>query len=104
MTWTDIWAGADFEFENPGGKLTELLNHQKFLKNETVFRLVQQGVCCNTIGTTEDAGATEMAMLKFITRCGVDYEKIRKNHLPVQMTRFLFDSSRKRMSTILDLN
>lgn len=35
-------------------------------------------MCCNTEGDLSNAGATEMAMLKFISyKCGVDFEKIR---------------------------
>lgn len=49
-----------------------------------------------------DAGATEMAMLKFIKRCEVDYEAVRKTYLPKEYLRFQFDSSRKRMSTIIE--
>jgi magnesium-transporting ATPase (P-type) len=40
-------------------------------------------------------------MLKFSYRCGYDYVKLRKD-LP-QVHRFLFDSARKRMSTIVQL-
>ena len=43
-------------------------------------------------------------MLKFITRCGVDYEAIRKQYLPKDLMRYGFDSSRKRMSTFLEID
>lgn len=43
-------------------------------------------------------------MLKFITRFGLDIEQKRNQYLPENFTRFLFDSSRKRMSTILELS
>lgn len=43
-----------------------------------------------------------MAMLKFISRCDVDYEALRKKHLPKEYLRFQFDSSRKRMSTVIE--
>jgi Ca2+-transporting ATPase len=42
-------------------------------------------------------------MLKFIKRCGVDYEDYRKRYLPKEYLRFQFDSSRKRMSTVMEL-
>lgn len=42
-------------------------------------------------------------MLKFISRFGLDIEQKRNQYLPENFTRFLFDSSRKRMSTILEL-
>jgi len=43
-------------------------------------------------------------MLKFITRCGVDIDALRKKHLPKEMMRYMFDSSRKRMSTFLEID
>ena len=43
-------------------------------------------------------------MLKFIDKCGVDFEVMRKKYLPKEMVRFLFDSARKRMSTIIELS
>jgi magnesium-transporting ATPase (P-type) len=42
-------------------------------------------------------------MLKFILRCDVDYAFLRQKYLPKDLLRFPFDSSRKRMSTILEL-
>jgi hypothetical protein len=46
-------------------------------------------VSCNTAGTHEEAQATEKAMLKFIKRCGVDYEALRRKYLiQGQMLRF----------------
>jgi Ca2+ transporting ATPase len=103
MTWTRIWAGADSEIKNSGGELNQPINMDDFLQNDWTKTLIQQAVSCNTIGTVKDAGATELAMLKFIQRCGCNYEQLRSDHLPVQMIRFLFDSARKRMSTVLEL-
>jgi Ca2+-transporting ATPase len=55
------------------------------------------------MGTHISAGATELAMLKFIQRCGVDYVKLRSTHIdPETKLRFPFDSARKRMSTVID--
>lgn len=71
--------------------------------NQSIMSLLAQAVSCNTIGTTTDAGATELAMLKFIHRCGVDYHHQRQKYLPKEMLRFQFDSARKRMSTVLEL-
>jgi magnesium-transporting ATPase (P-type) len=42
-------------------------------------------------------------MLKFISRCGVDFEDYRKKFLPKEYLRFQFDSARKRMSTVMEL-
>lgn len=101
MTWTNIWAGADHAIRGAGN--TEPVSMDEFISNEWTKTMIMQAVSCNTIGTVHDAGATELAMLKFIKKCGVDYEKMRSDYLPVQMIRFLFDSSRKRMSTVLEL-
>lgn len=58
---------------------------------------------CNTTGNVKDAGATEIAMIKFITRCDVDFQFMRQKYLPKDIIRFQFDSSRKRMSTVVEL-
>lgn len=50
----------------------------------------------------DNSGATEKAMLKFIVRCGFDYDKVRAEKIPKEFVRFQFDSGRKRMSTIID--
>lgn len=42
-------------------------------------------------------------MLKFVNRCGIDYHFQRQKYLPAEMLRFQFDSSRKRMSTVIEL-
>lgn len=51
----------------------------------------------------ENSAATEQAMLKFITRCGFDFNKLRKDLVPRDLVRFQFDSARKRMSTICEI-
>lgn len=102
MTWTQIWAGADSKINNPDGK--DMFNVQDFIKSDKTRKLVEQGVTCNTMGNLQDAQATELAMLKFITRFGIDVEAKRSEYLPPENEiRFLFDSSRKRMSTIVEL-
>jgi magnesium-transporting ATPase (P-type) len=104
MTWTQIWAGFDYKLKDVDGASpydsSELSN---FFKNEKTKELLSQAVACNCIGTVKDAGATELAMLKFINRCQVDYEALRKQLLPKEYLRFQFDSSRKRMSTVVEL-
>ena len=43
-------------------------------------------------------------MLKFISyKCGVDFEKVRQAFVPKNPICFLFDSARKRMSTVVEL-
>ena len=101
MTWTQIWAGDDVKIKDPDG--TENFDTSQFIKHDNTLKLLAQAVSCNTLGTTEDAQATELAMLKFIKRCGIDYHFYRQKYLPKEMIRFPFDSSRKRMSTVLEL-
>ena len=45
-----------------------------------------------------------MAMLKFISyKCGIDFVKVRQTYIPKNPIIFLFDSARKRMSTVVEL-
>jgi P-type Ca2+ transporter type 2B len=101
MTWTQIWCGVDKKVEDPDGSgpITDLIG------SENTMTLLAQAVSCNTLGTHDDAGATELAMLKFINRCDVDYQFLRQKYLPKakDLLRFPFDSSRKRMSTVLEM-
>jgi len=57
----------------------------------------------NTTGDCDDSVASEKAMLKFIKRCGVDFEATRKKYIPKDFMRFVFDPVRKRMSTIIEM-
>jgi len=101
MTWTQIWAGSDTKIKNVDG--AEPFNTSEFLFNDKTKGLLAQAVSCNCVGTVDDAGATELAMLKFVKRCGIDYEDLRAKHLfKDTLLRFPFDSSRKRMSTVLE--
>lgn len=103
MTWTNIWAGEAHKIDNPDGKLDDLLDTESFCNNKTL-ELLHQAVSCNTLDSIETSGATEKAMLKFITRCNCDYVAVRSRYLPAGYLRFQFDSARKRMSTIITLD
>lgn len=103
MTWTQIWAGQDVKIANPDGALTDLIDTSAFLGNKFTKERLAEAVACNTVGTHENAGATELAMLKFIKRCDIDYHHLRQKYLGSEPMRFPFDSSRKRMSTVLEL-
>jgi magnesium-transporting ATPase (P-type) len=65
--------------------------------------LLAETIAVNCTGTHNDSVASEKAMLKFIKRCGVDYEQVRKTYLPKDMIRFVFDPVRKRMATVVEL-
>ena len=82
MTWTNIWAGADYKIDNIDGAITEMFNTKQFCKSDKTQGLLNQAVSCNCIGTNTNAQATELAMLKFITRCNVDYEALRTKYIP----------------------
>lgn len=107
MTWTNIWSGEDYKINNPDGKTdqTDNLAVETFVKSPFTREVLQQSVACNTIGTLADCSATEKAMIKFIIRWGIpDLDEYRKKFMdPEHEVRFLFDSARKRMSTIVDL-
>lgn len=103
MTWTDIWTGDTHEIKNPDGKLSDLLNTADFISQSTL-ELLSEAVSVNTMENIENSAATEKAMLKLITRCGCDFEAKRKELLPPGYVRFQFDSGRKRMSTVCDLD
>lgn len=104
MTWTNIWTGGqDFKIDNPDGALNEKFDTKKF-SNDKLMKYLQQAVACNTLDSIDNSGATEKAMLKFITRCNCDFEVLRTKYLPSGFLRFQFDSTRKRMSTVLNLD
>lgn len=103
MTWTNIWTGFPHKIENPDACLTQLFDTASF-SSENTMKLLHQAVACNTLDTIENSGATEKAMLKFISRCKCDYVAVRQRYLPPGFMRFQFDSARKRMSTILKMD
>ena len=76
-------------------------NFKDYFQSDKHINLFIQAISCNTIGTIEEASATEAAMLKNLAKFGVDIIQKRKDHLPHDFVRFHFTSKRKRMSTIL---
>jgi len=86
MTWTQIWAGKDVKIENADGDTT--INTNTLVANHDTMELIGQAVACNTVGTHTDAGATELAMIKFVKKCGIDYQFIRSKLIPKDMIRF----------------
>lgn len=102
MTVTNIWAGRELSIQR--GELTDRLNFKDYFNNDKHINLISQAMTCNTSGSMEEAGATDKAMLKIMTRFGVNIEQTRAAHLPEGFIRFHFTSKRKRMSTILSNN
>lgn len=76
MTWTTIWSGKDSQIKKPDGALTDMIDTSKFCCSSTL-QLLGEAVSVNTMDSIENSGATEKAMLKFITRCGFDFKKLR---------------------------
>lgn len=103
MTWTTIWAGQSHQISNPDDELTKLLKTDEFCCPSTL-KLLGEAVSVNTMESIENSGATEKAMLKFITRCNVNFQKLRDELIPKDFLRFQFDSARKRMSTIIHVD
>jgi len=113
MTLTNIWCGADCAIKNadndvagPGGVVSDAPNFEQPLPFvcEPTSKLLAEAISVNTTGTHQDSVASEKAMLRFIKRCGVDYQAVRSNLLPKKdMIRFVFDPVRKRMSTVAEL-
>ena len=101
MTWTTIWAGQSKQINNPDAALTQLFEPNEICCDYSL-QLLGEAVCVNTMESIENSAATEKAMLKFITRCGFDYKEMRDKLIPKDFVRFQFDSSRKRMSTIIE--
>jgi len=102
MTWTQIWCGHDKKIEDPDGSGS--IDCNSFCANKAHLDLIKQGVSCNTEGSVADGSATEVAMLKFIQRCDTDFHYMREHYTCNPMIRFQFDSSRKRMSTVIELD
>ena len=72
------------------------------IKNAQVAELFIQATACNTTGNLKDSNATDLAILKFLSKIGNDFEKKREEHLPEGFMRFQFTSKRKKMGTILE--
>jgi Ca2+ transporting ATPase len=101
MNVTDIWAGKDIALKTDDNLAGKFKWEQITDNNEKIKKLLQEGLCCNTSGTIEEASATEKAMLLFMDGIGVNIEEKRNEFLPHGFTRFHFTSKRKKMSTIL---
>lgn len=97
MTLTMIYVGSDkkVRYQDDTYKWEDLLTNKRHQE------LITQAMACNTSGNEEHASATEKAMLKFLKKLNIDFEEIRKVHIPDPYVRFQFTSKRKRMSTVI---
>ncbi|EPZ36332.1 HAD-like domain-containing protein [Rozella allomycis CSF55] len=81
--------------------------------NESMYRVLMEGICLNStcfVKSTEGeklpkfvGSATEGALLVFSQKFGVDYEAMRKLCKKVPGGEFAFNSARKRMSTLIEI-
>jgi magnesium-transporting ATPase (P-type) len=85
MTLTDVWCGAHRDIKNADNDKTDAVGNiigmadnfpdtKQFCGNDVTMGKLKETISCNCTGTTDDSVASEKAMLKFIHRCGADYE------------------------------
>ena len=98
MTVTNIWAGRDNTVRVNESSYTP----KEYFNNEKHYSHFIQALSCNTSGNVKEASATELAMLNMLIKFGVDFEKVRKEHLPENFLRFHFTGKRKRMTTLIE--
>jgi len=109
MTLTNIWCGSDERIMNSdndkadGTMADPFPQPLAFCASAYTRGLLAEAVSVNTTGDIDDSLASDKAMLKFIARCGVNYEEIRKKFDIENALRFVFDPLRKRMSTVIEL-
>jgi len=84
MTVTTIWQGSVVEIDTNQTKYTMA----DLIANEEVAQLFLQATGCNTVGTINEANATDLAILKMYKKLGYDVEEIRESHIPEPFTRF----------------
>jgi Ca2+ transporting ATPase len=83
---------------------SEKININDFVPN-AIFDEFMQCTACNCsafLEPVESGSKTEIAMLLFLKRCGIDFEDYKKQIEVVQ--KMPFSSSRKRMSMLLNVN
>ena len=62
------------------------------------------GICVDStaiLQPTEKGSSTEIALLKYITKVGVNYTEYREKYQP--LFKYPFSSARKRMSVIVEI-
>lgn len=97
MTVTDFWQGDKIELpvDDESYEMGTYIGHPQTAK------MFLEACACNTSGTSEEANATEKAILKMLDKFGCDYQAMRSKHIKDPFIRFQFTSRRKKMGTIL---
>lgn len=67
MTWVKLWQGGIKDVKDI--KSLDEVNVPAKIKE-----LIEEGASCNTLGTHTDADATELAIIKFVDKLGIDYQ------------------------------
>jgi P-type Ca2+ transporter type 2B len=98
MTLVEIWQGKQITLNVEEKKY----NMSDIIPNQQVADLFFQGTACNTTGDLKFSNATDLAILKFLHKAGLNFEEKRNYHLPEGFTWFQFTSKRKSMGTILE--
>lgn len=104
MTFVKIYSGRVGDIPPPD--TIDKYDTSTFVSNQKVIELLSEAICCNCVGTPENAQATEKALMMFISKCGYNVLEVREKYLgknEEDYIRFHFNSDRKRMSTILNL-
>ena len=92
---TKLWAAGTYDIEANTPKTV--------VNNEKILDLLAANICCNSVGEVDNAGATDKAMLKLMDRWGFTTKIMREKYpMTKESTRFQFDSTRKRISTIVE--
>lgn len=103
MTWTNIWQGVATKIKLGDGEADFETKH--FCQSDNALELLKQTVALNAKGAPGEDGvqATDLALLNFIKRCGIHDFKSYRAQYPL-VNRFQFDSARKRMTSIVEVN
>lgn len=98
MTLTQIWNGHSRVIDTVKDKLelAELSHHKEFIE---LFKIA---TCVNSTAQLEPekGSSTEISILKYVQKLGVNFETERTNNPP--KIKYPFSSSRKRMSVVLN--
>jgi Ca2+ transporting ATPase len=98
MTLTMLWQGESLEINWSDDNKCQ--TPVSAMKNQDVAKLLAIAIACNSVGDINDAGATDLAMFKLIDAWGFKTPELRKEY--PEGIRFQFDSTRKRMATIVE--
>jgi Ca2+ transporting ATPase len=101
MTLTNLWNEKQIAFPYNSSKIN--LNEQSLSKQYQDMFTVASAVNSDAVLRPVESGSkTEVAILQFLEKCGINYEELRQKFKPEQSIPF--NSKRKRMSVIFKYN